>query len=63
MCGCYCRAIMAALIVLFVWWTPIGWTNWLITILATLLAIWALFWNDKCCCKACSAPVTAAKKK
>jgi len=52
---------MAALIVLFVWWTPVAWTNWIITILGVLLVLWALFWNDGCCCRG-SAPAPVVKK-
>jgi len=59
---CFCKAIMAALIVLFAWWAcPWLGSKWAITILGVALVLWALFVNDKCCCTSCAAPVTAAK--
>lgn len=44
---CWCKAIMAALIIVFVWfWTP-SWANIAITILAALIILGA----GACCCR------------
>ena len=43
---CYCKAIMALLIIVFVWfWTP-SWANIAITVLAVLI----LLSSGSCCC-------------
>ena len=42
---CYCKAIMAILIIVFVWAAP-SWANIAITILAALI----IFASGTCCC-------------
>ena len=44
---CYCKAIMALLIIVFIWlWTP-SWANIAITVLAILI----ILCSGTCCCK------------
>jgi hypothetical protein len=42
---CYCKALMAILIIIFVWAAP-SWANIVITILAVLI----VFTSGTCCC-------------
>lgn len=47
MSRCYCRAVLSALVIVFVW-LPFSWTRIVLTILGALLAIQAL--AGVCCC-------------
>ena len=44
---CFCRAIMAILIIVFVWWWTPSWANIAITVLAALILLGA----GDCSCK------------
>jgi len=46
---CWCKLIMAALIIVFVWMNY-SWSNIAITVLAALIAVMAL-WGGCCCHK------------
>ena len=51
---CFCRLILAILVIVFAWWNP-GFTKIALTIIGALLAILAL--TGTCCCKAkCEEP-------
>lgn len=45
---CFCRAILAVLVIFFAWW-QVSWGQIALTVLGALLAIMALTGN-KCCC-------------
>ena len=60
MAFCYCRFILAALVIVFAWW-QVSWGNIALTIIGALLAIMALK-SDFCCC-ATKQPKTKPKKK
>jgi hypothetical protein len=47
--ACYCRFILAILVIVFAWWHP-GWGNIALTVLGAILAILALA-NNTCCCR------------
>lgn len=49
MSRCYCRCVLAVLVIVFVW-LPVSWANIALTILGALLAIMAL--AGTCCCAA-----------
>ena len=44
---CFCRFILAALVVVFAWWNP-AWANIALTIIGVLLVLLALK-RDFCC--------------
>ncbi|MGD9379717.1 MAG: hypothetical protein PVI51_04035 [candidate division WOR-3 bacterium] len=44
---CFCRFILAVLVIVFAWWNP-SWANIALTIIGVLLAILALK-RDFCC--------------
>ena len=44
---CWCRFILAILVIVFAWW-HVSWGNIVLTVLGALLAILALV--GKCCC-------------
>ncbi len=47
---CYCRFILALLVILFAWWN-VSWAAIALTVIGVILAIMAL-WCNKCyCCK------------
>lgn len=45
---CFCRLLLAILVIVFAWWNP-GWVKIALTIVGALLAILAL--TGSCCCK------------
>ena len=47
MAFCFCRFILAILVIVFAWWNP-TWTNIALTIIGILLALLALK-RDFCC--------------
>jgi hypothetical protein len=47
--ACYCRFILAILVIVFAWW-HVGWNKIALTVLGALLAILALV--RTCCCDA-----------
>jgi hypothetical protein len=47
MTQCWCRFVLAVLVVVLAWWNP-DWAKWALTIIGVLLAILAL--TGKCCC-------------
>ena len=57
---CFCRFILAALVIVFAWW-QVSWGNIALTIIGALLVILALK-RDFCCC-ATKQPKTKPKKK
>ena len=46
---CYCRFILAVLVIVFAWWNP-SFAKIALTVIGALLAILAL--TGACCCKA-----------
>jgi hypothetical protein len=46
---CFCRLILALLVIVFAWWT-VSWGQIALTIIGAILALMALS-GDKCCCK------------
>jgi len=46
---CWCRFVLAILVIVFAWW-HVSWGNIALTVLGALLAILAL--SGKCCCAA-----------
>jgi len=46
---CWCRFILAILVIVFAWW-HVSWAHIALTVLGALLAILAL--TGVCCCKA-----------
>jgi hypothetical protein len=46
---CYCRLILAILVIVFAWWNP-SFAKIALTVIGALLAILAL--TGACCCKA-----------
>jgi hypothetical protein len=48
MSTCYCRIILAALVIVFAWWHP-SWGNIALTIIGALLLVSNLK-RDFCCC-------------
>ena len=49
MSTCYCRIILAALVIVFAWWQP-SWGSIALTVIGALLVILG-FKGDFCCCK------------
>jgi len=49
MAFCFCRFILAILVIVFAWW-QVSWGNIALTVIGALLAIMALK-NDFCCCQ------------
>jgi len=47
---CYCRFILALLVIVFAWWS-VSWAPIALTIIGAILAIMALSHNKCCCCK------------
>ena len=47
--SCYCRLILALLVIVFAWWN-VSWAAIALTVIGALLAIMALKY-DNCCCK------------
>ena len=47
---CFCRIILAALVIVFAW-VNVSWANIALTVIGALLVILALK-NDFCCCMA-----------
>ncbi|EKD55998.1 MAG: hypothetical protein ACD_58C00319G0001 [uncultured bacterium] len=45
---CWCKAIMALLVVVFAWW-QVDWAQWALTVLGALLFFMLAF--GVCCCK------------
>jgi hypothetical protein len=48
--SCYCRLILALLVIVFAWWN-VSWAPIALTIIGAILAIMALKKNTCCCCK------------
>jgi hypothetical protein len=48
--SCYCRLILALLVVVFAWWN-VSWAPIAITVIGAILAVMALKNNTCCCCK------------
>jgi hypothetical protein len=49
MSRCYCRCVLAILVIVFAW-LPVSWANIALTVLGAVLAILALV--GTCCCTA-----------
>ena len=49
---CFCRLILAILVIVFAWW-HVSWGNIALTVLGALLAILALAGNKCCCASKC----------
>ncbi len=49
MSRCWCRCVLAILVIVFAW-LPVSWANIVLTVLGALLAILAL--SGTCCCAA-----------
>ncbi|MBU0529094.1 hypothetical protein KKF86_04970 [bacterium] len=47
--ACYCRLILALLVIVFAWWN-VSWAAIALTVIGAILAIMALKY-DTCCCK------------
>lgn len=47
MSRCWCRCVLAILVIVFAW-LPVSWANIVLTVLGALLAILAL--TGTCCC-------------
>lgn len=47
---CFCRTILALLVIVFAWWN-VTWAPIALTIIGAILALMALTGN-KCCCQA-----------
>ena len=47
---CYCRFVLAALVIVFAWWN-VSWAPIALTVIGAILAIMALSHNKCCCCK------------
>jgi len=47
MTQCWCRFVLAIIVVVLAWWDP-SWAKWALTVVGVLLAILAL--TGKCCC-------------
>ena len=56
---CFCRFILAILVIVFAWWHP-GWENIALTVIGALLAILAL--TGVCCLRAKQEAKTEAKE-
>ena len=52
MSTCWCRFVLAALVIVFAWWS-VSWGRIALTILGALLAIMAL--SSACCCATAKA--------
>jgi hypothetical protein len=48
--SCYCRLILALLVIVFAWWN-VSWAPIALTVIGTILAMMALKNNTCCCCK------------
>lgn len=48
--SCYCRLILALLVIVFAWWN-VSWAPIALTVIGTILAIGALKHDTCCCCK------------
>jgi hypothetical protein len=48
--SCYCRLILAFLVIVFAWWN-VSWAPIALTVIGAILAIMALKNNTCCCCK------------
>ena len=46
--SCYCRMILALLVIVFAWWN-VSWAPIALTVIGAILAIMALK-NNTCCC-------------
>lgn len=56
MSPCWCKFVLAALVVVFAWW-PVSWAQYALTALGGLLAVLALV--GSCCCgskRECATP-------
>ena len=59
---CFCRFILAVLVIVFAWWA-VSWGNIALTIIGALLALMALNHNFCCCTDKKPKKKAAAKKK
>ncbi len=48
--SCYCRLILALLVIVFAWWN-VSWAPIALTVIGAILAIGALKHDTCCCCK------------
>jgi hypothetical protein len=48
--SCYCRLILALLVIVFAWWN-VSWAPIALTVIGATLAMMALKNNTCCCCK------------
>ncbi|MCJ7802704.1 MAG: hypothetical protein MUP82_10150 [Candidatus Marinimicrobia bacterium] len=49
---CFCRLILALLVIVFAWWN-VSWAAIALTVIGAILAIMALSGNKCCCQKKC----------
>ncbi len=47
MAFCFCRVILAALVIVFAWWN-VSWSNIALTVIGVLLLVFGF--TRKCCC-------------
>jgi hypothetical protein len=47
--ACFCRTILALLVIVFAWWN-VSWASIALTVIGAILALMALTGN-KCCCQ------------
>lgn len=60
---CYCRAVLSALVIVFAWYNlPWLGSTWALTIIGAVLVLWAVFANDKCCCRSCGTEAKPVAK-
>jgi hypothetical protein len=57
---CFCRLILAILVIVLAWWHP-GWGKIALTVIGALLAILAI--TGVCCCKAKCEEKTEPKEE
>ena len=55
---CYCRFVLALLVIVFAWWS-VSWAKIALTVLGGLLAVLALV--GTCCCSACKREIGKAE--
>ena len=63
MSPCWCRFVLAVLVIVFAWW-QVSWGQYALTVLGGLLAVLALV--GSCCCgskRVCANPEAEKEKK
>ena len=63
MSPCWCKFVLAVLVIVFAWWQP-SWSKYALTVLGGLLAVLALV--GSCCCgskRECDTPQPEKQQK